>query len=119
MILGSCHCGAIGFVLLDRPAWLTACNCSYCRRARALWAHTTADRVTLTHTPEATLRYEWGDRTLAFVSCRTCGCTTHWDSLDRAPNRRMAVNCAMADPACLEGLPVRRFDGAESWAFLE
>ena len=120
MIRGSCHCGAVRFTLLDTPAWLTECNCSYCRRARALWAHTTADRVTLTAEPGATIRYVWGDATLAFVSCKTCGCTTHWDSLDTETTpRRMAINCAMAEPGCLDGLPIRHFDGAESWAFLD
>ncbi len=102
-----------------RPAWLTQFNCSYCRRARALWAHTTTDRVTLIHDPDATIRYVWGDRTLAFVSCRSCGCTTHWVSLDAAPDSRLAVNCAMVDPDRLKDIPIRRFDGAESWDYLD
>ena len=119
MIEGSCHCGAVRFTLLDTPPWLTECNCSYCRRTRARWAHTTADRVKLVHGPDATMRYVWGDKTLAFVSCKTCGCTTHWDSLDSAADRRMAFNCAMADAGSLDGLPIRHFDGAESWDFLD
>ena len=39
MIRGSCHCDAVTFELLQRPKWLTDCNCSICRRIGALWAH--------------------------------------------------------------------------------
>lgn len=60
-----------------------------------------------------------GARTLAFHSCKTCGCTTHWTSLDPATNDRMAVNCAMADPHLIADLRIRTFDGAESWTYMD
>jgi hypothetical protein len=31
----------------------------------------------------------------------------------------MAVNMNMADPAAIEGIRVRHFDGADTWAFLD
>jgi hypothetical protein len=55
-------------------------------------------------------------KSLAFHSCRTCGCTTHWEG---QRDSRMAVNCRMADPAAIAALRIRRFDGADSWAFLD
>ncbi len=119
MIHGTCHCSAVAFQPADRPAWLTRCNCSYCRRAGALWAHAETRRITLTAEVGATLRYIRGDKTLAFHSCRTCGCTTHWENLDPRPEARMAVNRAMAEPGDIAGLRVRHFDGADTWAYLD
>ena len=76
-------------------------------------------RIRLSYDPERVLRYVWGDETLAFVSCKACGCTTHWESLDQETSPRMAVNCAMAEPADIAGLRIRHFDGAESWRYLD
>lgn len=123
MIEGRCHCGALRWILLTEPAWLTRCNCSYCRRTGGLWAHAPADRIRLDYNPDDAIRYIHGDRTLAFISCKICGNTTHWESL-AAPGEgqgapRMAVNMSMADPAIVERFRVRRFDGADSWSFID
>ena len=116
MIIGSCHCGAVRFELAKRPEWLTACNCSVCRRLGALWAYGDTSEVTLVRAPDATIGYVWGDRTLAFHICRTCGCPTHWEGLRGS---RMGVNCRMADPAAIAPLRIRRLDGADSWTWLD
>lgn len=120
MIRGSCHCGAVSFELAADPKWLTECNCSICRRLGTLWAHATIDDIKITCREGATLAYVWGDQMLAFHTCKTCGCTTHWENLHpEGPDTRMAVNGRMADPADVRDLPVRRFDGAETWQFLD
>ena len=119
MIAGSCHCGAVRWELANPPAFLTECNCSICRRLGTLWAHAPASEITLYRDGDATLGYVWGDRLLAFHTCRSCGCTTHWESLSTEENPPMAVNFRMADPAELENLRIRRFDGADSWRYLD
>ena len=119
MIEGSCHCGAVRFQYNATPEWLTRCNCSLCRRCGGLWAYANADQIELTYDPDAVIRYMWGDRTLANVSCRHCGCTTHWESADPVNRPRMAVNCAMSPPEQIAGIRIRHFDGAESWTFLD
>lgn len=119
MIEGHCHCGAVRWTLAVRPDWLTRCNCAYCRRANGLWAHAERSQITLDYPAGGVVRYVQGDQTLAFISCKTCGCTTHWESLDPAAGTRMAVNANMAEPAAIAGLRVRRFDGADSWEFLD
>lgn len=48
-----------------------------------------------------------------------CGCVSHWESLDPAGAQRMAVNARLLDPAEIEGVRVRRFDGALSWTYLD
>ncbi|WP_417468140.1 GFA family protein [Maricaulis sp.] len=119
MIEGHCHCGAVRWTLNIEPGWLTRCNCSYCRRANAVWAHADASQIVLDYPAESVVRYLHGDRTLAFVSCKACGCTTHWEAVDPEAGGRMAVNVNMAAPAAIAGLRIRHFDGAESWEFLD
>ena len=60
--------------------------------------------------------YVWGDRKLAFCSCASCSCITHWRSLE---SEACAVNLRLCDPDAIADLPVRRFDGADTWAFLD
>lgn len=119
MLSGACHCGAVCWTLAERPQWLTRCNCSYCRRAGALWAQTDHDTVVLDYDPAAVVRYVHGDRLLAFISCANCGCTTHYESVNPTTDKRMKVNCAMADPADIAGVRIRHFDGAGTWAYLD
>lgn len=118
MILGSCHCGAVQWRFPHRPEKLTSCNCSYCRRVSGLWAYAHPDEVELSYAAGSVIRYAQGDRTLAFVSCATCGCTTHWEPLD-TDAERMAVNFNMAGEDARAGIPVRHFDGADTWQYLD
>ncbi len=119
MISGACHCGAVTFTLASTPDWLTECNCSICRRLGTLWAHAPIAEITLTAETDATIRYVWGDRTLAFHTCRTCGCTTHWENLQPERSGRMAVNCRLCAPEVVAPLRIRHFDGADSWTYLD
>jgi hypothetical protein len=119
MISGTCHCGAVSFQLHKQPEWLTECNCSICRRIGALWAHAEHREIKIICEEGATERYIWGDQSIAFHSCKVCGCTSHWENLQATETSRMAVNLRMSEPAAIAGIPIRHFDGAESWTFLD
>ena len=69
--------------------------------------------------PGSQASYTWGDKMLAFKRCETCGCTTHWEGLDPEQQERMGVNARMFAPEIIEAARIRRFDGAETWAFLD
>ena len=116
MIKGSCHCGTVTFEILENPAFVIACNCSICRRLNTRWAHSNRTKSTLSAPIGATHIYKWGDKNIEFHSCKTCGCTTHWMATDAS---RYAVNCQLASEADMEGIRVRRFDGADTWEFLD
>ena len=118
-IEGRCHCGAVAFTYHGTPDHITICNCSICRRLRTLNAYGTEENIELRMTPDATIAYVQGDKSLAWHTCRTCGCTTHWASLVDEPPIRIAVNMALAEPAAIAGIRVRHFDGADSWTFLD
>lgn len=101
------------------PAYAIDCNCSICRRTRALWAFYAEDSVRIEGDPAHAEDYVWGDKSLRTVRCRTCGCTTHWKSLQPDDNGRMGVNMANFEPGVVAALKVRRFDGADTWEYLD
>lgn len=114
---GFCHCGQVGFSVSEAPRWLTDCNCSICRRLSPLWGHIESNEFTRLGDGE-TIEYIQGDRTLAVHSCKQCGCTTHWVNL-HPDHTRMAVNFRMCDPSVVSAFRIRRFDGADTWEFLD
>ena len=114
----SCHCGAVEYEFRDTPEWATECNCSICRRLGTLWIYSDISNVVINAAPDATLKYVQGNKPIAIHGCRTCGCTTHWENLT-AGETRMAVNLRLAEPETISSIPVRHFDGADKWEFLD
>lgn len=101
------------------PEVATQCNCSLCRRIGGPWVYYDFGTVTIEGHPQATAEYIWGDRTLKTLHCRTCGCVTHWEPLEPAAGARHGVNLGNFDPALIASVKVRRFDGADTWTFLD
>ncbi len=115
MVDASCHCGAVAISVDEAPLELTSCNCSICRRTGALWSYYSPTQVRVTG-PTAT--YRWGDQMIDLHHCPACGCITHWSPIDPALDR-MGVNARLMEPAIVAAARVRRFDGAETWTFLD
>jgi hypothetical protein len=118
-ILASCHCGAIQLQVAALPESYTVCNCSICRRYATRWLYFIRKDVTIVAAPEAIGIYIWGDRMLNFCHCKTCGCLTHYEDVERTPESRVALNGNMLPPGSIEGLRVRRFDGADTYKPIE
>ncbi len=115
---GSCHCGAVQFELSAAPEKLVDCNCTICRRLGALWGHVSIDCVKVTAPELGTIAYVHGERSRAMHSCKSCGCTTHWENLEPEGDH-MAVNFRMCDPEVIADFRICRFDGADTWEFLD
>ncbi|MFT4819762.1 MAG: hypothetical protein ACI9B8_003132 [Sulfitobacter sp.] len=116
---GACHCGSVKISVANRPAWLTSCNCSLCHRVGSLWLHDEMATIELEVAPDATIGYQSGDKTLTLHTCRTCGSTTHWLPVDPVNTTHMAVNARMFTQQDISDIPIRRFDGAETWQYLD
>jgi hypothetical protein len=116
---GACHCGAVKLTLPFPPEKATRCNCSLCRRTGGTWAYYEFGTVLIEGHPDQTAEYIQGDRTLRTIRCRTCGIVTHWEPLEPQPGARHGVNLNNFEPRLLESVPVRRFDGADTWAYLD
>ena len=116
---GSCHCGAVRLTLPSAPEQATRCNCSICRRTGAVWAYFEFGTVKIEGHPEQTADYIQGDRTLRTIRCKSCGVVTHWEPLPLQAGARHGVNLNNFDPRLLESIRIRRFDGADTWTFLD
>jgi hypothetical protein len=116
--MGQCHCGAVAFTFDDTPDAATKCNCSICRKLGATWIYTHPKNVQFTQGMNSNVEYKWGEENLSFHSCATCGATTHW-SLNAEDPQKIAVNLNLIDPAKVAHIPVRRFDGANTWTFID
>lgn len=119
MISASCHCGAVLIEISRKPRSLTECTCSICHRYGARWAYYTRKSVRV-HAPEDALAaYQWGDKTIEFYHCRHCGCVTHYESVEKEKDSRIAVNGRMMSPEDVADVRVRLFDGASTWKYLD
>jgi hypothetical protein len=119
MIRASCHCGAVVVEADALPASVTSCNCSICRRTAGLWAYYPRSQARLVASEDAISAYVWNDRVIAFYHCRRCGCCTHYESVEKNPDSRFAINMRCAAPEELASARVRHFDGADTWQYLD
>ncbi|CAH0525887.1 GFA family protein [Vibrio hippocampi] len=113
-----CHCGNITLSYQQQPEHLTRCNCSLCRRYAALWGYFRSEEVKVTVENGKLNRYCWGDKEINFSSCSICGSVTHYSSVAPTPESRLAINFRMADKEVVSHLPIRLFDGADSWQII-
>ena len=44
---------------------------------------------------------------------------THWEPIEPVAGGRHGINLGNFDPALIAAVPVRRFDGADTWRFLD
>lgn len=119
MLEATCHCSAVKIRVPAEPPWLNDCNCSICRRLGALWAYYHPSEVTFVEGAGKTVAYVWSDRTLEFHHCPVCGCTTHWESVEKEGAGRMAVNARLMDPKAIARIRLRHFDGASTFRYLD
>lgn len=119
MIEAACHCGSVKLEIENPPTELTSCNCSLCHRLGTLWAYYPIAQVRVLG---ETTTYRWGDKTIDFHRCATCGCATHWSLVAPAiapEDNRFGVNARLMPRAVIEGVRIRRLDGADTWKFLD
>ena len=112
MIKASCHCGSVQLETPSVPESVSRCNCSICTRLGGLWAYYDPAVVNLLTDRNAIDTYIWGDKMIQICRCATCGCTTHWESIDPELTGRMGINARMMTDIDLDQIPVNAVDGA-------
>jgi hypothetical protein len=95
----------------------TASNSTVCRRYGVLWAYGHLDEdVTLTGATTAYVRGDW----IEFYFCPSCGCVACWRAISPGHDgrRRIAVNLQLSEAAPIADVPVRHFDGFDTFEAL-
>jgi len=120
MLIGRCHCGAVTWRYFNAPSSVTACNCTFCAKAGVLWIYGIEGETLSIQGPTRAFRRK-DQGALEFHRCDTCGNTICWKL--RQPNDHgqtdAALNIRLADtPDTIMDLPIRRFDGLNSFKAL-
>jgi hypothetical protein len=107
---GGCHCGAVAFEV-DAPAQLQVsdCNCSICAMAGFLHLIVPRSRFRLLRGAEALVEYRFNTGTARHLFCRRCGIKSFY--VPRSHPDGYSVNARCLDPASVQGMTVRPFDG--------
>jgi hypothetical protein len=101
------------------PRTVTSCNCSICRRYGALWAYCAAASVRISAPKGGLASYSWRKKVRAYFRCAKCGCVTHYKYRKKQGAGTVAVNASNFELDVLEGIRIRRLDGASSWKYLD
>jgi len=120
---GSCHCGAVRFVVEVEHAidHVRVCDCSICVRRGALNYRVPSPALRLSTPWEALSCYRWGSRTATDYFCPTCGILPFRRPSAPSPAEAAAgmarfdgwaVNVRCLDGIDLDALPVRRIFGS-------
>lgn len=117
MIEGACHCGSVAWQFKGLPDTATACNCTVCRRYGVLWAYGYENEgIQVTGVSESYVRGDY----IEFHFCPVCGCVAFWRAQEAGEDGRrgIAVNLRLAEPGTVADIPIRHFDGLESFSDL-
>lgn len=86
---------------------------------RWAWVYFEFGSVKVEADQNATAEYICGDRTMRTIFCKRCGCVTHWEPLQPTPGCKQGVHLGNFDPKLIASVRVRRFDGADTWKFID
>lgn len=95
------------------------CTCSIFSRYGALWGHYTRATAEVCFESGAVTAYVWNDRVIEFYHCNNCGWVTHYEDIEKTPGERLSVNFKMFSPECYTSVPIKTFDGADTWEFID
>ena len=107
---GGCHCGLVSFEV-DAPAHIEAdeCDCSICRMAGYLHLIVPRNRFRLLRGEESLTTYTFNTGIAQHYFCSHCGIKSFY--VPRSHPDGISVNVRCLDPATIEALEVRPFNG--------
>lgn len=118
MLIGTCHCGRLGWTFDGMPDSVTACNCTLCRRYGVLWIYDFEGGLIKT-SGASTIYTRKGkaNPALEIHFCGDCGCVTCWRGLrlEADGRRRIAVNLRLTEPGPVAHLPIDHFDDLDTF----
>jgi hypothetical protein len=106
---GSCHCGAVRFVVDVDIAQLTTCDCSLCVKKNALMTRVHESAMTILAGEDVLSLYQWNTKRAKHYFCSRCGIYTFHRK--RAMPDHYEVNVRCLDGFDASTVPVRGVDG--------
>jgi hypothetical protein len=107
---GSCHCGALRFVVDAMISELTTCDCSLCSMRHAVMAKVPEQALRLTDGQARLTLYEWNTRRAKHYFCDRCGIYVFHRK--RAAPDHFGVNAYCLEALDTSSVPVRATAGA-------
>lgn len=114
-----CHCGNVKISFERKPESLTSCNCSLCNRYGALWSPYKPEEVSININSVKQNTYSHGDKNIDFNFCSKCGCITHYTTTEKVKEPFVGINFRMADLKDMQEIKIKKFDGADTWKFID
>ena len=96
------------------------CNCSVCRRKNAIMSreYYPPDRFELLSGEEALSTYRFAPNMVNHYFCKHCGIYPFHDPVEQ-PELGYRVNLGCVDAIDPHELPIKVFDGRDSWTYLD
>ncbi|KAJ7682079.1 Mss4-like protein [Mycena polygramma] len=106
---GNCHCGAIGYKLVnpEKISKVRACNCSICSRDACLWVYPDTTTVTFRGL-ESAVGYAFATGKVYHRFCKTCGVSVFGGVQH---GKTIALNVRTVNGLDLAALEIEPFDG--------
>ena len=118
---GACHCGAVRFRFNSVPiTGAMRCNCSICIRKNALMSRQyfpPADFELMAGADDLAV-YRFEPNRVNHYFCRHCGIYPFHNAVED-PDLGYRVNLGCVDGVDAHALPVRVFDGRDTWKYLD
>ncbi|MCZ6501657.1 MAG: GFA family protein [Gammaproteobacteria bacterium] len=117
---GKCHCGAIQFTFESEPITIAMrCNCSICRRKNAIMSrqYYTAEAFELRSGKDSLSVYRFAPEMVNHYFCKRCGIYPFHDGVENPGIYRVNLGCV--DEIDTWSLPIKVFDGKDTWKYLK
>ncbi len=56
---------------------------------------------------------------MLFFHCARCGCVTHYETTEASGNNWVGINFRMMNASLITTIPVRYFDGATTYKYID
>ena len=109
-LAGSCHCGAVRFVIESDLAEQTSCDCSLCIKKNARMVKVPETALTIITGEDRLSLYQWNSKRAKHYFCSLCGIYTFHRK--RAAPDHFGVNIYCLDGLDPASVPLRATEGA-------
>ena len=108
---GSCHCGAVAYVVETDLQQILECNCSHCSRKGYLLTFVPREAMTLLRGEESLSTYTFNTHRIRHRFCAECGCAPFGEGQKPTGEATVAINVRCLEGVDLSGLAPIPVDG--------